>query len=100
MEILQCFQDLAPWTGTAIQLHNLVKTAISCHFLTWQKLLRFDILLNITFSKFKSYGSLARDFLVIGKLINWEKLHTLFQVLLLDLYMIRLKAMTLVVTPL
>jgi len=32
VQYLQCFRDLAPWTGIAVQLHNAVRHPFSSHF--------------------------------------------------------------------
>lgn len=42
-------------------VNNAVRQLFSCHFI-WEKLFKFDILLSITFSKFYSNGSSAKEF--------------------------------------
>jgi hypothetical protein len=52
---------------------------------TWGKMFRFDAMLSITSSEFKTKAVWPGNFLVIGRLITWKKCDILLQVPLLGL---------------
>jgi len=71
VEFVQCFENVAPWTGIAVQLHNLVIQPFLGIF-TQEKRLRFDVFLSNYFFHISEQRHFGHGiFLVIGRLINF-----------------------------
>lgn len=80
VEILQSFQDLAPWTGIAIdyiiQWGSQFLAILTCENCSD---FRFDILLS-NLPNLRARAVWPGNFLVNGRMLNWKILGTLFQV--------------------
>ena len=80
VEILRSFQDLAPWTGIAID-YIIQWGSQFLAILTFENCsdFRFDILLS-DLPNLRATAVWPGNFLVSGRLLNWIILGTLFQV--------------------